>query len=198
LFRTTIHIREAGKVTQGRGTELEVAMPTVCERRGGLTFYSLALGLWLLTSQSLPSAYGAEYEACKFFSQLPDDCAAAEHRKFDSLRDYRYEEIDLFARDPLKKVLYVSTYNTTGQNAGEDTRDSAPKSLAQSVDPKRVAKQYQALSASISPRWRRCARWSFRKAGGKRSGGGAGHSGPRVRGNAHSRPGLRRLPQRRR
>jgi hypothetical protein len=126
-------------------------MPTVCERRGGLTFYSLALGLWLLTSQSLPSAYGAESEACKFFSQLPDDCAAAEHRKFDSLRDYRYEEIDLFARDPLKKVLYVSTYNTTGQNAGEDTRDSAPKSLAQSVDPKRVAKQYQALSASISP-----------------------------------------------
>ena len=81
----------------------------------------------MLTGQSVASAYGAEYEACKFFSQLPDDCAGAEHRKFDSLRDYRYEEIDLFARDPLKKVLYVSTYNTTGQNAGEDTRDSAPK-----------------------------------------------------------------------
>jgi len=144
-------IGEGAAAARERGTELEVAMPTVCERRGGLTFYSLALGLWLLTSQSLPSANAAEYEACKFFSQLPDDCAAAEHRKFDGLRDYRYEEIDLFARDPLKKVLYVSTYNTTGQNAGEDTRDSAPKSLAQSVDPKRVAKQYQALSASISP-----------------------------------------------
>ncbi len=126
-------------------------MPTVCERRGGLIFCGLGLGLWLLTGQSVPFAYGAEYEACKYFSQLPDDCAGAEHRKFDNLRNYRYEEIDLFARDPLKKVLYVSTYNTTGQNAGEDTRDSAPKSLAQSVDPKRVAKQFQALLASISP-----------------------------------------------
>ena len=144
-------IGEDAAVAWERGTELEVAMPTVCERRGGLTFYSLALGLWLLTSQSLLSAYGAEYEACKYFSQLPDDCAGAEHRKFDNLRNYRYEEIDLFARDPLKKVLYFSSYNTTGQNAGEDTRDSAPKSIAQSVDPKRVAKQFQALLASISP-----------------------------------------------
>jgi hypothetical protein len=126
-------------------------MPTVRDRRRGVIFYGLALGLPLLTGQMVPAAYGAEYEACKFFSQLPDDCAGAEHRKFDSLRDYRYEEIDLFAKDPLKKVLYVSSYNTTGQNAGEDTRDSAPKSLAQSVDPKRVAKKFQALSASISP-----------------------------------------------
>ena len=98
-------------------------MPTVCERRGGFVFYGAALGLRLLTGQSVPSAYGAEYEACKYFSQLPDDCAGAEHRKFDNLRDYRYEEIDLFARDPLKKVLYVSTYNTTGQNAGEDSQE---------------------------------------------------------------------------
>jgi hypothetical protein len=144
-------IREGGKVARGRGTELEVAMPTVCERRGGLMFLGLALGLPLLTGQSVPSAYGAEYEACKFFSQLPDDCAGAELRKFDNLRNYRYEEIDLFARDPLKKVVYVSTYNTTGQNAGEDTHDSAPKAIAQSVDPKRVGKQFQALSAVISP-----------------------------------------------
>jgi len=124
-------------------------MPTVCKRRGGLMFCGVASAL--LTGQSVPSAYGAQYEACKFFSQLPDDCAGADHRKFDNLRDYRYEEIDLFARDPLKKVLYVSVYNTTGQNDGEDTHDSAPKSLAQSVDPKHVAKQFQALSASISP-----------------------------------------------
>ena len=126
-------------------------MPTVCERRGGFVFYGAALGLRLLTGQIAPPAYGAEYEACKYFSQLPDDCAGAEHRKFDNLRDYRYEEIDLFARDPLKKVLYVSTYNTTGQNAGEDLQDSAPKALAQSVDPKHVAKQYQALLAWVSP-----------------------------------------------
>jgi hypothetical protein len=126
-------------------------MPTVCKRRGGLTICGLALGLRLLTGQVVPPAYGAEYEACKFFSQLPDDCAGAELRKFDNLRNYRYEEIDLFARDPLKKVLYVSTYNTTGQNVGEDTQDSAPKAIAQSVDPKKVAKQFQALSAAISP-----------------------------------------------
>jgi hypothetical protein len=129
-------------------------MPTVKNRRGGLMFCGLALGLRLLTGQIVSSALGAEYEACKYFSQLPDDCAGAEHRKFDNLRDYRYEEIDLFARDPLKKVLYVSSYNTTGQNAGDDNRDSAPKSLAQSVDPKRVAKRYQAMFASISaPRY---------------------------------------------
>src|SRR5579863_1204502 len=126
-------------------------MPTVGKRRGGFMFCGLAFGLRLSAGSIVASADAAEYEACKYFSQLPDDCAAAEHRKFDNLRDYRYEEIDLFARDPLKKVLYFSTYNTTGQNAGEDNRDSAPKSLAQSVDPKRVAKQYQALSASISP-----------------------------------------------
>ena len=140
----------AARVARERGTELEVVMPTVCERRG-VIFYGLALGLPLLTCQSIPVAYGAGYEACKFFSQLPDDCAGASHRKFDDLRNYRYEEINLFARDPLKKVLYVSSYNTTSQNAGEDARDSAPKVLAQSVDPKRVAKQYQALFASISP-----------------------------------------------
>ena len=98
-------------------------MPTVGKRRGGLLFCGLGLGLRLLTGQIMPSAYGAEYETCKFFSQLPDDCAGAELRKFDGLRDYRYEEIDLFAKDPLKGVLYVSTYNTTGQNAGEDTRE---------------------------------------------------------------------------
>lgn len=126
-------------------------MPTVEKRRGGHMFCGLGLGLLLLTGPIVASAYGSEYEACKFFSQLPDDCAAAELRKFDNLRDYRYEEIDLFARDPLKKVLYVSTYNTTGQNVGEDNRDSAPKAIAQSVDPKKVAKQYQALQASISP-----------------------------------------------
>jgi hypothetical protein len=126
-------------------------MPTVGLRRGGLMLCSLGLGLRLLTGEIVTSAYGDESEACKYFSQLPDDCAGAELRKIADLRDYRYEEIDLFARDPLKKVLYVSTYNTTGQNAGEDTRDSAPKAIAQGVDPKKIAKQYQAVQAWISP-----------------------------------------------
>jgi hypothetical protein len=147
-------------------------MPTVGKRRGGLLFCGLGLGMRLLTGQIMPSAYGTEYEACKFFSQLPDDCAGAELRKFDDLRDYRYEEIDLFAKDPLKGVLYVSTYNTTGQNAGEDTRDSAPKALAQSVDPKRVAKQYQALSAVISPPRTWTLDWLSDRVGAVRSFGG--------------------------
>jgi hypothetical protein len=126
-------------------------MPTVFVRRGGFTFCCLLAGLRFLNGPTAPSAFGAEYGACKFFSQLPDDCAGAELRKFDSLRNYRYEEIDLFAKDPLKGILYVSVYNTTGQNAGEDTRDSAPKAIAQSADPKRIAKQYQALAVVISP-----------------------------------------------
>jgi hypothetical protein len=128
-----------------------VAMPTVKNRRGSVALCGLVLGLGFLAGPIAPSALGAESEACRYFSQLPDDCAGAELKKFENLRNYRYEEIDLFAKDPLKQVLYVSTYNTTGQNAGEDSRNSAPKALAQSVDPKRVAKQYQALSAWISP-----------------------------------------------
>jgi hypothetical protein len=125
-------------------------MPTVKNRRGSLAYCGLLLGLGFLAGPIAAPAF-AESDACRYFSQLPDDCAGASLRKFDNLRDYRYEEIDLFARDPLKQVLYVSTYNTTGQNAGEDSRDSAPKAFAQSLDPKRVAKQYQALSAWVSP-----------------------------------------------
>jgi hypothetical protein len=125
-------------------------MPTVKNRRRGASFCGLVLGLGF-SAGSIPFPAFAESDACRYFSQLPDDCAGAELKKLDNLRNYRYEEIDLFARDPLKDVLYVSTYNTTGQNVGEDSRDSAPKALAQSVDPKRVAKKYQALSAWISP-----------------------------------------------
>ena len=125
-------------------------MPTVKNRRGAVALCGMVLGLGLPAGAMAPKAF-AENEACRFFSQLPDDCAGAGLRKFDNLRNYRYEEIDLFAKDPLKGVLYISTYNTTGQNAGEDSRDSAPRALAQSVDPKRVAKEYQALSVWISP-----------------------------------------------
>lgn len=91
---------------------------------------------------------------CKFFSQLPDDCASAEQRKYDNLRGYRFEEIDLFARDVIKKILYVSIYNTTGQNAGDDTHDSAPDAYAEHVDPKAIAKTFHAVAASTSaPRY---------------------------------------------
>lgn len=126
-------------------------MPTVGKRRGGRALCGLALGLLLLTAQSVAPAHGQESAFCKYFSGLPDDCAGAEHRRFDDLRDYRYEEINLFGKDPLKKILYVSVYNTTGLNGGDDSHDSAPASLVQKLDPKKIAKQYQALSARIGP-----------------------------------------------
>ena len=127
-------------------------MRTVWRRHGGgLAPCGLALGLAWLTGQNVAPAYGAEWSTCKYFSQLPDDCAGAEQRKYDNLRNYRYQEIDLFAKDALKKVLYVSVYNTTGLNGADETRDSAPKSLAEKLDPRRIAKQYQALAVSTSP-----------------------------------------------
>jgi hypothetical protein len=127
-------------------------MPTVRKRRAGvLTFCGLILSPLLLMGPSLVPAHAAESELCKFFSQLPDDCAGAENRKFDNLRDYRYLELEFFAKDALKKILYVSIYNTTGLNGGDETRDSAPKALVQKMDPKKIAKQYPALLMTISP-----------------------------------------------
>ena len=110
-----------------------------------------ALGLALLAAGLASPAAASDRSTCKYFSQLPDDCAGAEQRKFDNLRGYRFEEIDLYARDVIKKVPYVSIYNTTGQNAGDDTHDSAPQSFAEHVDLRKVAKQFQALSAQTSP-----------------------------------------------
>ena len=82
---------------------------------------------------------------------MPDDCLSAQLRKYDSLRNYRFEEIDLFARDAIRKVLYVSSYNTTGLNGGEEGENSAPEPLARGLDPKGIAKRYQALSVWVSP-----------------------------------------------
>ena len=127
-------------------------MPTVGKLVcGGAALCVLALALPWLAGQTLDPAYGANQTICKFFSQLPDDCAEAENRKYDNLRGHRYEEIDLFAKDALKKVPYVSMYNTTGLNGGEDSKDSAPKSLSDQLDPKGIAKRFQAVSVVISP-----------------------------------------------
>ena len=95
-------------------------MSTVGKRRIGRALCSLAWGLLLLAAQGIGLSYA---EDCKYFSALPDDCAPAAFRKFDGLRDYRYEEIELFAKDPLKKVLYVSFYDTTGLNGGDDSHE---------------------------------------------------------------------------
>ncbi|MBV8103826.1 MAG: hypothetical protein JO223_04225 [Hyphomicrobiales bacterium] len=127
-------------------------MPAVGRRHnGGLALCCLALALPWLTAHGVLPAYGSDWSTCKYFSQLPDDCAGAEQRKYDNLRNYRYEEIELFAKDALKKILYVSVYNTTGQNDADETRDSAPKPLSDRLDPKRIARQYQALAVAASP-----------------------------------------------
>jgi hypothetical protein len=144
-------------------------MPTVGRRRGGRALCGLALGLLSLTGQGVAPVYGAEATYCRFFSGLPDDCAGAEYRKFDGLRDYRYEEIELFAKDPLKRVLYVSIYDTTGLNGGDDTRDSAPSPLARKLDAKRIAKQYQALLARIGPAYNWTVDWLADRVGAVRS-----------------------------
>jgi hypothetical protein len=99
----------------------------------------------------IDNASSAEWATCKYFSQLPDDCAGARLLKYENLRNYRYEEVDLFAKDVLKKILYESSYNTTGLNGGDDSRDSAPQSLTRDLDPKAIAKQYQALIVRVSP-----------------------------------------------
>src|ERR1700733_4617216 len=141
-------------------------MSTVGKSRAGRTLRRVVLGLMALTALGVcPS----RAEDCKYFSALPDDCARAAYRKFDGLRDYRYEEIELFAKDPLKKVLYVSVYDTTGLNGGDESHDSAPASFAQSLDPKRIAKQYQALSARISPPYRWTIDWLADRVGTVRS-----------------------------
>jgi hypothetical protein len=144
-------------------------MPTVGRRRGGLALCGAALGLLFLTAQGVAPSHAEE---CKYFSGLPDDCAGAQYRRFDNLRDYRYAEIDLLGKDPLKKVLYVSVYNTTGLNGGDETRDSAPASLALRLDAKKIARQYQALSARIGPPYYWTIDWIADRVGAVRSFGG--------------------------
>ncbi len=151
-----------------RRTRLD-AMPTVGSHRGGRTMRRLVLALIALTA---PGVCTSQAEDCRYFSALPDDCARARLQKFDGLRDYRYEEIELFAKDPLKKVLYVTVYDTTGLNGGDDSRDSAPASLAQNLDPKKIAKEYQALSVRIDPPYRWTIDWLADRVGAVRSFGG--------------------------
>jgi hypothetical protein len=141
-------------------------MSTVGKRRLGRALCSLASGLLLLAALGIGRSYA---EDCKYFSALPDDCARAAFRKFDGLRDYRYEEIELFAKDPLKKVLYDSFYDTTGLNGGDDSHDSAPAELAQRLDPKRVAKKYQAIAVRITPPYHWTVDWLADRVGTVRS-----------------------------
>ena len=135
-------------IQESSGRDWRWPLPTLGTRRSGWARRRVALGILALAAPGIGQSHADD---CKYFSALPDDCARAAFRKFDGLRDYRHEEIELFAKDPLKKVLYVSVYDTTGLNGGDDSHDSAPAALAQRLDPKRIAKQYQALSARINP-----------------------------------------------
>ncbi len=72
----------------------------------------------------------------------------------------------------MKRVLYVSVYNTTGLNDGGDTRNSAPASLAQRLDAKKIARQYQALSVSIGPPYHWTIDWIADRVGAVRNFGG--------------------------
>ena len=141
-------------------------MPTVGKRRGGGALRHVAFGLLALIA---PGVGHSHAEDCRYFSALPDDCARAGYRKFDGLRDYRYNEIELFAKDPLKKVLYVSFYNTTGLNGGDDSHDSAPPELAQRLDPKKITKQYQAIAARVRPPYYWTVDWLADRVGTVRS-----------------------------
>ena len=116
--------------------------------RGALRHCGFAV--WVLLC-AIPHAASAQGTTCKYVSQLPDDCIGAELRKYDNLRNARYEEIDLVARDVIKKITYESVYNTTELNGSDDSGDSAPQDLARNVDPKAIAKQYQALFVRVSP-----------------------------------------------
>ncbi len=126
-------------------------MPSVGTHIAAPGLWGLVLALGLACVPAGQFAHATDMGTCKYFSQLPDDCAGAEQRRFDSLRGYRYIEIDLFARDALKKIPYVSVYNTTGQNGGDDTRDSAPQALIDKLNPALIARQYQALRVTASP-----------------------------------------------
>ena len=112
----------------------------------GLILWLAAPDVW-----EVRPAHASDRSACQYFSQLPDDCAGAGQKRFDNLRGYRYEEIDLYARDAIKKIPYVSIYNTTGQNGGDDTRDSAPAAVVASLDPNIVARKYHALRVATTP-----------------------------------------------
>ena len=112
---------------------------------------ALAVGLSLLVSHDSPPALAVDATICRHVSQLPDDCGSAVQRKFDNLRDQRYAEIDLFAKDAFRNGFYEAAYNTTGLNGGAESGDSAPESIVQTLNIKALAKQYQALVVQLSP-----------------------------------------------
>lgn len=166
-------------------------MPAFGSRRGvgrALCWFAFIV----LAAAGSPPANAVDATVCRYFSQLPDDCGRAAQRKYDNLRDHRYAEIDLFARDVLKKDLYKSAYNTTGLNGGDESRDSAPQSVVQTLNSKAIAKQYQALFVLLSPPRYWTIDWLSDRVGNVRNFGGLDAAwmgyGPAPKGADSSKP----------
>jgi len=136
------------------------------------TLHWLATAGLLLGALEAAPALAADATVCRYVSQLPDDCGGAFVHKYDNLRNSRYAEIDLFARDIFKKSLYESAYNTSGLNDLEEKRDSAPQALLSALNPKSIAKQYQALYVAIGPPRKWTIDWLSDRIGGARPFGG--------------------------
>jgi hypothetical protein len=148
-------------------------MAAIGNRRGvRRTLCWFALGALLPASGHSAPAFASDATICRYLSQLPDDCGGAAQRRYDNLRNYRFQEIDLFARDIFKKALYESKYNTTGLNGAEDSKDSAPPSLVQTVNAKAIAKQYQALFVLVGAPRHWTIDWLSDRVGGARHFGG--------------------------
>ncbi|MBV9289794.1 MAG: hypothetical protein JO288_18615 [Hyphomicrobiales bacterium] len=143
------------------------------DRRGVLqTLCWLTAGGLLLGRLGATPSLAADATVCRYVSQLPDDCGGAFMHKYDNLRNSRYAEIDLFARDIFKKSLYESAYNTSGLNDPEEKRDSAPQAQLSALSPKAIAKQYQALYVAIGPARKWTIDWLSDRVGGARPFGG--------------------------
>lgn len=127
-----------------------IATPTI-QLKSATVLLALVRGVVLFTVAAAAAAKAAKTSACKFSSQLPNDCAGAVNTRFANLRNYRYYEVDLFGKDKTKKVLYNNSYNTTGQNGGDQTRDSCPQALFDKLDAEAIKKEYNALFVFLNP-----------------------------------------------
>ena len=92
-------------------------MPSV-RTRVAVGFCGLALGLGL---PGVQPARAAEWANCQVLQPAAGRLRPCGTEKIDNLRDSRYVEIDLYAKDALKKLLYVSIYNTTGLNGADNS-----------------------------------------------------------------------------
>jgi hypothetical protein len=132
-------------------TDIKLITTLTLQRKSATVLLALALGAALFTVAAAAAAKAAQTSACTCSSQLPNDCAGAVNTRFANLRNYRYCEVDLFGEDNTKKVLYNNSYNTTGHNGGDHTRDSCPQALCDTLDADAIKKEYNALFVFLNP-----------------------------------------------